>query len=205
MVTAYLSLLEKKYGDRLDQDAKQYMDFAIEGGLRARDLIRDLLEVSRLDSQDEPMSKTNMNEVVDSVTSNLAVQIGEEHALVTHDPLPEIVAVKAQILLLMQNLVSNAIKFHGDKSPKVHIACEDRRDLWLFSVKDNGIGIDPQFKDKIFIIFQRLHSRDEYEGTGIGLAISKKIVERHGGKIWFDSTPGQGTKFYFTIPKGGKA
>lgn len=201
MVTAYLGLLEKKYADSLDGDAKKYMEFAIEGGLRARDLVRDLLEVSRLDSQAEPMSRTNMNEVMQNVTSVLAFQIGEEHATVVADSLPEIIAVKAQMVLLLQNLVGNAIKFHGDQSPEVHISCENRRDSWLFSVSDNGIGIESQYKDKIFVIFQRLHTREEYEGTGIGLAISKKIVERHGGRIWFDSQIGHGTTFYFTIPK----
>ena len=146
-----------------------------------------------------------MNEVLDMVTSNLAVQIGDENAAVTHDPLPEIMAVKTQMVLLLQNLVSNAIKFHGEQKPKVYVSCENMRDSWLFSVSDNGIGIDPQYKDKIFVIFQRLHSREEYEGTGIGLAISKKIVERHGGRIWFESRPGSGTTFYFTISNGSKA
>ena len=204
MVTAYLSLIEKKYGDRLDGDAKQYLDFAVEGGLRAKDLVRDLLEVSRVDSQAEPMSKTDINDVMDTVCNNLTVQIGEEHAVVTRDSLPIIMADKAQIVILFQNLVSNAIKFHGDREPKVHVSGESQKEQWLFSVKDNGIGIDPQFQDKIFVIFQRLNPREEYEGTGIGLAIAKKIVERHGGKIWFDSQVGQGTTFYFTIPKGGK-
>jgi PAS domain S-box-containing protein len=203
MVTAYLSLIEKKYGNRLDGKAREYMDYAVEGGLRAKDLVRDLLEVSRIESQAKPMGQTDMNRVMDKVRSNLAVQITEEHATITLGRLPEVVADEAQMTIMLQNLVSNAIKFHGDKDPQVSISCDDQDDSWVFAVGDNGIGIDPQFKDKIFVIFQRLHSRDEYDGTGIGLAIAKKIVERHGGCIWFESRPGQGTTFFFTLPKGG--
>ena len=182
MVTAYLGLLEKKYGDQLDGDAKKYMDFAIDGGLRAKDLVRDLLEISRVDSQAKPMTRTDMNGVMDNVCNNLTVQINEEHASVTNDPLPTIMADEAQMTILLQNLVTNAIKFHGDREPKVHVSCEDKGDRWIFAVEDNGIGIDQQYKDKVFVLFQRLHTRDKYEGTGIGLAIAKKIVERHGGR-----------------------
>ena len=201
MVTAYLGLLERKYGDRLDGKAKEYIDFAVEGGLRARDLIRDLLDFSRIDSQAQEFLETNMEEVLGIAISNLSVRIKEEGASVSHDPLPTILADNSQMLQLMQNLVANAIKFHGAEPPEVHVSCADIGPEWLFSVHDNGIGIDPQYRDKIFVLFQRLHDRNEYEGTGIGLAISKKIVERHGGSIWFDSPPGSGTIFYFTIPK----
>ena len=203
MVTAYLSLLEKKYGDVLNGQAREYMDFAIEGGLRARQLVSDLLELSHLESQAKHMSLTDLTNVMDAAVQNLMVQIKEEHAQVTRDQLPEITADDTQMTMLFQNLLSNAIKFHGDRDPVVHVSCHDEGDRWLISVSDNGIGIDPAYKDKLFVIFQRLNSRKKYEGTGIGLAIAKKIVERHGGRIWFDSELGKGTTFFFTLPKGG--
>ena len=201
MVTAYLSLLEKKYAPQLDGKAKQYMDLAIDGGLRARDLIQDLLEFSRIESHAREFRETKMEEVLKITMDNLSLQIMEEKAIISHTPLPTIIADDLQMTQLLQNLIGNAIKFHGTDKPEVHISCQNEDTHWLFAIKDNGIGIDPQYKDKIFVLFQRLHNREEYEGTGIGLAISKKIVERHGGRIWFESRPGSGTTFYFTIPK----
>lgn len=201
MVTSYLALLEDKYGDRLDGQAKQYMDFASEGGIRAKDLIRDLLEYSRVGSHAVPMVPTNLDEVLERVSRNLKVQIEEERATITHDPLPTVTADKNQMVALMQNLISNAIKFHGPEPPTVHISSEENEKEWVLTVRDNGIGIDPKFKDKIFVIFQRLHTRQEFSGTGIGLAIAKKIADRHGGRIWFESQPCKGSKFYVAIPK----
>ena len=201
MVTAYLGLLEMKYGDRLDDDAKKYMDFAIEGGARARDLIRDLLQFSRIDSQAQSPRPTDLNIVLEQVIASLELQIKDEHATITHDELPTVMADETQMVSVLQNLISNAIKFHGDEAPKVHIACKNNGNEYLFSIQDNGIGIDPQYKDKVFVLFQRLHSREEFDGTGIGLAIAKKIVERHNGKIWLESELGKGTTFFFTIPK----
>ncbi len=203
MVTIYLGLLEKKYADQLDEKAKQYMDFAIDGGLRAKDLINDLLDFTRVDSQARPITRTDMEKVLEKVLTGLSIKIKEEHATITHDELPTIYADEVQIMQVLQNLISNAIKFHGDEAPIVNIGCEDMGDRFLFSVSDNGIGIDPQYKDKVFVLFQRLQTRDKYEGTGIGLAIAKKVVERHGGKIWFESEVGKGTTFYFTIPEVG--
>ncbi len=203
MVTAYLSLLDDKYGDQLDERAKQYLDFAVDGGLRAKDLVQDLLDFSRIDTQGKAFGETSMELVLDVVLKNLAVQIKEQGATVTHDPLPNMIADDGQMVQLLQNLVSNAIKFRGVDDPKVHIGCTDENEEWRFTVRDNGIGIDPQYAEKIFVIFQRLHTRDEYPGTGIGLAISKKIVERHGGRIWVESETGKGSIFVFTIPDGG--
>jgi signal transduction histidine kinase len=201
MVTAYLSLLEKRYSDRLDGKAKQYMDLAIDGGLRAKDLIHDLLEFSRIDPQVKEFQDVSMEEVLVKTLDNLSVSIKEEKAVISHGPLPTILADSLQMIQVLQNLIGNAIKFRGADPPIIHILCDDDGNEWRFSVSDNGIGIDPQYQDKIFVLFQRLHSKEEYEGTGIGLAVCKKIVERHGGRIWFDSRPGSGTTFYFTIPK----
>ncbi len=201
MVTAYLSLLEKHYRDRLDDRALAYLDFAVDGGLRARELIRDLLDFSRIDSQAKPMRSMCMEEVITIVINHLSLQAREERAIITHDPLPCIMADDAQMTNLLQNLISNAIKFHGEAAPRVHISSEDKGAEWQFSVRDNGIGIDPVYQEKIFVIFQRLHTAADYPGTGIGLAIAKKIVERHGGRIWVESEPGKGSTFHFTIPK----
>jgi chemotaxis family two-component system sensor kinase Cph1 len=201
MVTAYLSLLQDRYGNQLGGTAKQYMDFAIEGGVRAKELIADLLEFSRLDTQGLKLQKTSMEGVLNRVVENLALQIKEEGAVLTHEHLPVVVADESQMVQLLQNLVSNAIKFHNAEPPRIHIFCRERGNEWLFIVKDSGIGIDPAYSEKIFVLFQRLHTRDEYEGTGIGLAISKKIVERHGGRIWVESEEGKGSSFLFSLPK----
>ncbi len=201
MVTAYLSLLEKRYADKLDGKAKQYMDLAIDGGLRAKQLIHDLLEFSRIDSQAKEFQEVSMEEVLGKTMDNLAVIIREKKAVISHEPLPTIKGDDLQMIQVMQNLIANAIKFRGQDLPRIHISCDDEGDQWRFAVRDNGIGIDEQYQDKIFVLFQRLHTKEEYEGTGIGLAICKKILERHGGRIWFDSRPGSGTTFYFTMPK----
>ena len=201
MVTAYLSLLEKRYADQLDGKAKQYMDLAIDGGLRAKQLIHDLLEFSRIDSQAKEFQEVSMEEVLGKTLDNLAVIIREKKAVISHEPLPTIKGDDLQMIQVMQNLIANAIKFRGEDPPRIHISCDDEGDQWRIAVQDNGIGIDKQYQDKIFVLFQRLHTKEEYEGTGIGLAICKKIVERHGGRIWFDSRPGSGTTFYFTMPK----
>ena len=142
-----------------------------------------------------------MEKVLGQAINNLQLQIKDENATITSDVLPTVLADDAQMMSVLQNLISNAIKFHGDEEAKVHISCIDKGNEYLFSVKDNGIGIDAEYKDKVFVLFQRLHTREKYEGTGIGLAIAKKIVERHGGKIWFESELGKGTTFHFTVPK----
>ena len=200
-VTSHLSLLERKYGDQLDDDAKEYLRYAVDGGLRARELVRDLLDYSRIESRAEPIKPTDMENVLAIVEVNLQAQIAEARASITHDPLPCIVADGHQMEALMQNIISNAIKFHGQDDPTVHVSAKDAGNVWTFSIRDNGIGIEQKYREKIFQIFQRLHTADQYPGTGIGLAIVKKVVDRHGGNIWFDSEPGKGTTFSFTISK----
>jgi signal transduction histidine kinase len=203
MVIASLGILEKKYGDNIDDQVKQYIDIAIEGASRMRNLIDDLLAYSRVESSGKEFADVDMNLVLSDTLTNLGKTMAENHAVIKADPLPTIVADGIQMYQLLQNLVSNAIKYHGDAPPlvKISISCSTSFDEWVFSVRDNGIGIDPKYQEKIFQMFQRLHSRDEYEGTGIGLAIVKRIVERHGGRIWVESEIGDGSTFFFTIPK----
>lgn len=203
MVSSYLQLLERRYADRLDQDAKDFIDFAVDGARRMRQLINDLLTYSRVGTRAKQFAPTDCNEIVTQTVNNLTVAIQETDAHITCDDLPTVVADETQILQLFQNLVGNAIKFHGDRPPRIHIGVEERDGVWVFSVQDNGIGIRPRDSERIFRIFQRLHGREEYEGTGIGLAVCKKIVERHGGWIWVESEPGQGSTFTFTLPTRG--
>ena len=203
MVSSYLQLLERRYADRLDQDAKDFIDFAVDGARRMRQLINDLLTYSRVGTRAKQFAPTDCNEIVTQTVNNLTVAIQETDAHITCDDLPTVVADETQILQLFQNLMGNAIKFHGDRPPRIHIGVEERDGVWVFSVQDNGIGIRPRDSERIFRIFQRLHGREEYEGTGIGLAVCKKIVERHGGWIWVESEPGQGSTFTFTLPTRG--
>ena len=205
MVTAYLELVESKYSAGLDERGRQYLRYAVEGGHRAKGLISDLLAYTKVESSPGERDRVNMSEALSTVLLSLEPQIQEEEAIITHDPLPYIVANRGQIELVLQNLISNAIKFYGGDAPRVHISVEKGPNEWLFSVHDNGIGISPEYHDKLFILFQRLHTREEYKGTGMGLAIAKKIVERHGGRIWVESTPGRGSTFHFTIPREGLA
>jgi len=201
MVNQYVQLLGKRYKGKLDPRADEYIQFSAEGTARMRQMIVDLLEFSRVGTRTRPPEPTNLEEVVNQVMSNLTVAIGECNAKVTHDPMPVVLSDFTQIMHVFQNLVGNAIKFRKEGvPPEVHIGAESRGEDWVFSVADNGIGIDPKYFNKLFIIFQRLNSAQQYKGNGIGLAICKKIIERHGGRIWVESTPGQGTTFFFTLP-----
>ncbi|MBZ0301063.1 MAG: PAS domain S-box protein, partial [Anaerolineae bacterium] len=200
MVSSYLQLVEQRYKDQLDEDAHVFINFAVDGATRMKALINDLLAYSRVGTRGKPLEPMDCNHVLQRTLANLQAKIEESGALVTTDPLPEIMADEAQMIQLFQNLLNNAIKFHGDRTPEIHIGCDRVGAEWRFYVRDNGIGIEPQYVDRIFLLFQRLHTIDEYEGTGIGLAICKKVVERHGGRIWVESEVGQGTTFYFTIP-----
>ncbi len=202
MVGSYLQLLERRYGDRFDGDAREFMDFAIDGAERMKGLINDLLDYSRVDSRGKPFELTDMNQVIDRVQRNLDLMIKERDAQIFSEKLPELNIDAEQITQLFQNLIGNAIKFQKkNEKPVVRISVKKKdQQFWEFSVSDNGIGIDPEYFERIFVIFQRLHTKDEYPGTGIGLAICKRIVERHGGKIWLESKTGEGSTFYFTLP-----
>ena len=200
MVASYTQLLAKRYKGRLDEDADEFIAYAVNGASRMQALIQDLLAFSRVDSQGQRFEPTSVETLLGYALDNLKGAIEEAGAVVTHGPLPDVMADERQFLHLLQNLVSNALKFRGPEPPRIHLSAERRGSEWLFSVRDNGIGIDPQYKERIFVLFQRLHTTAEYPGTGIGLALCKKIVERHGGRIWMESQLGQGATFYFTLP-----
>lgn len=203
MVAGYTQLLARRYKEKLDQDANEFINYAVDGATRMQKLINDLLAYSRLDTKSRSFELINSESILKDVISNLKVTIEEFNATISYSSLPIINADKTQILQLFQNLIANSIKFHGNDLPMIKITASEKDKEWLFSLSDNGIGIDPKYFDRIFLIFQRLHTKEEFPGTGIGLAICKKIVERHGGKIWVESTPGRGSTFYFTITKKG--
>ncbi len=202
MVSSYVQLLGQRYKGKLDADADDFIAFAVDGAVRMKDLINDLLAYSRVGTHGKEFRPVDCETVLEQVLSNLQVAVKESGAVVTHDPLPVITADNTQLTQLFQNLIGNAVKFHGAEPPCVHVSAVQKEQEWLFSVRDNGIGIDPGHSERIFLVFQRLHSRREYVGTGMGLAIGKKIVERHGGRIWMESQVGEGTVFYFTMPGG---
>lgn len=200
MVTCYVQMLERRYCDELDEEAKKFIGFAVDGSARMRGLIDDLLAFSRVGTKAKEFNRVEIAKIMDAVTMNLKIAIEESEAEVkTEGELPTVMADSTQLIQLLQNLIANAIKFRGDRKPCVAVKVEPEDDRWRFSVSDNGIGIDKDHCDRIFLIFQRLHKRGEYEGSGIGLAVCKKIVERHGGKIEVSSTLGEGSTFSFTL------
>ena len=200
MVSSYTQLLAKRYQESLDEDAKEFIAYTVDGAARMQLLINDLLAYSRVGIRGNEPEATDCNAVFDVAVANLAAAIEENEASVTHDPLPTVHGDPIQLEQLFQNLIGNAMKYRGEDPPRVHVSAQFSNGEWLYSVRDNGIGIEPEYAERIFIIFQRLHTREAYPGTGIGLSICKKIVERHGGRIWVESEPGKGTTFYFTIP-----
>ncbi len=200
MVSSFTQLLSQRYKDKLDQDAQEFIQFAVDGANRMQGLINDLLEYSRIETRGKKFSPIDMHHVLGQTLKNLSLIIKEKNALVITDELPNVVADEGQMVQLFQNLVGNALKF-CTSSPIIHISGKEENDGYLFTVHDNGIGIEPQYFNKIFQIFQRLQPKDAYGGTGIGLSICKRIVERHGGKIWVESIPGKGSDFYFTLIK----
>ena len=200
MVSSYTQLLARRYRGKLDSDADEFIGYAVDGANRMQTLINDLLAYSRVTAQGKVFERVDCNGLLEEVLSNLRVADEQNRAIVTHDPLPTVMADRGQLGQLFQNLIGNAIKFRGEEPPQIHVSAEQRTGEWLFSVRDNGIGVGLQYAERIFVIFQRLHNREEYPGTGIGLAICKKIVERHGGRIWVVSHTGQGATFHFTLP-----
>jgi PAS domain S-box-containing protein len=201
IVSGYVQLLARRYQERLDEEADEFIGYVVNGVQRMQNLIEDLLRYARVGTRGREPEPTDAEDVLAEALGNLRASIVEAGATVTHDPLPTVRADGSQLAQLFQNLIGNAIKFRGDRDPAVHVGAERQNGGWEFSVQDNGIGIEPEYREQIFQIFQRLHGRDEYPGTGIGLAICKKIVERHGGRIWVDSKVGNGTQFRFTIPE----
>jgi light-regulated signal transduction histidine kinase (bacteriophytochrome) len=201
MVASYTQLLAERYEGQLDEKAKKYIAYVVDGAIRLQRLVNDLLAYSRVGTRGNPIETTDAHALLGEAIRNLATTIEESKAIVTNEDLPMVRADAPQLGQVFQNLLANAIKFRGEDFPRVHVSARDEGREWVFSVRDNGIGIDRQYAERIFVIFQRLHTRQEYPGTGIGLAVCKRIVERHGGKIWFESEPGKGSTFFFTVPK----
>lgn len=199
-IAGCVQLLQQRFGGKLDGRADEYISHAVDGATRMKALINDLLEYSRVGTRANTLRPTDCGEVLKAALANLQTMVVEKKAIVTNGPLPTITADESRMVQLLQNLIGNALKFTADRTPEVHLAARHVDQAWQFSVRDNGIGIEPQYRERIFGVFQRLHTRREYPGTGIGLAICKRIVERHGGKIWVESEPGKGTTFLFTIP-----
>ncbi len=200
VVINFTQLLAQKYKGKLDKDADEIIGYAVEGAKRMGVLIKDLLALSRIDRQGKEFAPADLNAELRRSLFNLKTAIDESLAQVTYDSLPVVRGDQILLAQLLQNLITNAIKFRGSSPPEIHIGCEHNGNQWLFSVKDNGIGIDTKYAEKIFLIFERLHNRQDYPGTGIGLAMCKKVVELHGGKIWVESELGKGSTFYFTLP-----
>ena len=200
MVVRYSQLLEKHLQGKLDAQGWEYLNFVVDGANRMQSLINDLLAYSVVDTRLEPFEKINTEKIFQHAMKNLHLAIEESSAEIICDPLPQVWANPVQLTQLFQNLIGNSVKFRREKHPRIHISVQHKDNEWLFSIQDNGIGLDEQYAKRIFEIFQRLHTRDEYPGTGIGLAICKKIIERHGGRIWVKSILGEGSTFYFTIP-----
>ena len=200
MVTSFTQLLKQKYAGHLDAEADKIIGFAVDGAIRMEELINDLLTYSQVGNSGKTLELVDTEVVLDQALSNLHLALQETNAQIIREPLPAVVGDTTQLIQLWQNLIANAIKYRTAESPRIEIGATAELDQYLFWVKDNGIGINPQYSDRIFQIFQRLHTRQEYPGTGTGLAICHKIVERHGGKIWVESELGQGATFYFTLP-----
>ena len=205
MVASYTQLLARRYRGALDADAEEFIGYAVEGVTRMQQLINDLLAYSRVGTRAATFESVDMEALLARVLTLLGPALEESGAEITHAPLPVVVADASQLAQVLQNLLANALKFHGAAPPRVEVGVEESEGEWRFHVRDEGIGIEAEYRERIFVLFQRLHTRREYPGTGIGLAICKKILERHGGRIWVESTPGAGTTFFFSLPKHAPA
>jgi PAS domain S-box-containing protein len=199
-INGFMEILSQRYADKLDEKAREYIGFAVNGAKRMDAMLTGLLEYSRVQTHAKPIKLTPGQEAFGAAVNNLRASITETHAVITCDPLPPVKADGTQLVQLFQNLIGNAIKFRSEKRPEIHSGCEKQENFWLFSVRDNGIGIAPESYERIFFIFQQLNPVEKYSGHGIGLSICKRIVERHGGKIWVESQLGKGSTFYFTLP-----
>ena len=198
MVGSYVQLISRRYKGKLDEDADEFIEYAVDGARRMQNMINDLLTYSRVGTRGSPFEQIDCEMVIENVTMDLSILIEENNALLTHDPLPVVWADEVQLIQLFSNLIGNSIKYRRADDPKVHISVEKRCDEFIFSLRDNGIGIDPLYKDNIFNVFSRMDKRQS--GTGIGLAVCMKIVQRHGGRMWVESEINKGSTFYFTIP-----
>ncbi len=203
MVASFTQLLAQRYQGKLDADADEFIGYVVDGAHRMQELVNDLLAYSRVGTQGQKFAAVDCENVLHTVLTNLQKALEESGGQVTHDHLPTVYGDKTQLGQVLQNLVANALKFRSSEPPRVHISAQEINGEWRFSVRDNGIGIDPEHAERIFVLFQRLHTRDKYPGTGIGLSIAKKIVERHGGRIWVESEAGEGSTFYFSLPMKG--
>ena len=201
-ITGFINLLAQRYGEQLDERADTYIEYTVDGAARMKRLIEDLLSYSRVSTHAKEPTSVDLNETLQGVKGNLTAALRESGASLTSDELPRVLADNSQVLQLLQNLVGNALKFRGEARPEVHVSAARKGDAIQVSVRDNGIGMEMGMAHRIFKIFQRLHHRREYEGTGIGLAVCKRIVERHGGQIWVQASPGEGATFHFTLPPG---
>ena len=200
MITSFLQLLERRYKDQLDEDANEFIGFAVDGAKRLDAMINDILIYSRVAKKERNLTPVNLNIVLEQAYLNLKASIEETNAELTNDPLPTLLLDEQLMIQLFQNIIGNAIKYRSEKTPQIHISAKKEINQYVFSVQDNGIGISPEHLERIFTIFKRLHTNQEYEGTGIGLSIAQKIVQQHGGQIWAESTPDEGSTFYFSIP-----
>ncbi len=203
MVSSYMALLERRYIDSLDQDATDFIAFAVDGANRMSAMIEGLLQYSRVETQGDPFQEIELRHALDGALDNLQLRIEETGADIDSQPLPRVNADASQMERLLQNLIGNAIKFHGDAAPEIRIEVADDGECWRISVRDNGIGMKEEDAQRVFKMFQRLHTRDEYPGMGVGLAVCRRIVKRHGGRIWVESRLGEGARFTFTLPKAG--